>query len=673
LIALINKTIVVSALLTATLATAIRVHAAPPQQDGVAFSPAPCEDFAFGGSIPIEFDEDTECGWLTVPAQHADPFGPKIELGVVVLRATGANPRPDPLVMAQGGPGGSTIDSYASEMKDSAIRNDRDIVLFDQRGTRHTQPQLPCNELDDLTVDTIEQQLAPEESSRLSLEAVARCRERLIQEGVNLSAFDSVENAADVAALAQALGYDQINLYGVSYGTLLAQHVMRDHADVLRSVILDAVAPAQGSFIPESGRSEDRALTELFNACKADAACNAAYPELERKFYETVARLQAQPARVPVWDLETGRRYNASFDGEALQSIVFQALYATDMLPFLPYVMSRAHAGDYAPVGNLASLFAFDRSVNSGMYFSVMCAEDGSLGELSGDDSGIRPQVAERNQRDLADFNALCKLWDVDALPDAVNAPVQSDVPTLLLSGQFDPITPAGNSERVAEALNNDFAFVFPNTGHGAFRSEACANSIVAAFLDDPTVAPDASCIARLKPPAFAGTGDIVPMPALMRLTSLTQQGRIELALFGFGLLTLLSAFMLIPLAWLARLVMNRNTAQLPLLAKLNPWAALATGAVLFTFAVSLGDRAIQLAINNNFIFLFGLPASSATLFWLPLLAVALTALMIAGVIAGWRKWGWLRRLYRALLTVAAVACIGVLISWGAVLMPLIR
>jgi hypothetical protein len=285
---------------------------------------------------------------------------------------------------------------------------------------------------------------------------------------------------------------------------------------------------------------------------------------------------------------------------------------------------------------------------------------------------GLRPQIAERNQRDLADFNALCKVWNVVPLPASVNDAVQSDVPALVLSGRFDPITPPGNGQRVAEALSNVYSFVFPNTGHGAFRSEPCANAIVAAFLDDPATKPGDSCIARLKPPAFITPGSIVSVTSLIRLTSLTQQGRVELAVFGLSLFVLLSAFALIPLGWLLRLLLNRNTVPLPRMARLNPWLTLMNGAVLAGFLGSLGAAVFQLVNANNLSFLLGLPPDTRGLFVLPIIAVVLTALMIAGVIVGWRRWGWLRRLYRALLAAASVACIGVLIAWGMLLAPLI-
>ena len=140
------------------------------------------------------------------------------------------------------------------------------IVLFDQRGALYSEPSLVCEEQWELVERTIEQRLTYEEADRLSLEAVTACRRRLERERIDVSAFNSVENAADVAALARALGYEQINLYGVSYGTLLAQHVMRDHPGILRSVVLDAVVPASVNYLTETPRSQDRVYTELFGA-----------------------------------------------------------------------------------------------------------------------------------------------------------------------------------------------------------------------------------------------------------------------------------------------------------------------------------------------------------------------------------------------------------------------
>lgn len=643
-------------------------------QAGATFKPASCEAFQGNGATPIEFDENTECGWLTVPAQHADPAGPTIQLGVVILRASGESPAADPLVMAQGGPGGSTIDSYAALMRESPLRNDRDIVLFDQRGTAHTRPALECDELNQLTLDTAEQNLSDDEEEHLSMQATQACRDRLAKAGDSLSAFDSMENAADINVLREALGYDQINFYGVSYGTLLGQHLLRDFPQTLRSVILDGVAPTEGSFIDESGQSENRSLTQLFSACKADPTCNAAYPDLEQRYFETVGRLNQTPARAMMQDLQSGKRYNTFLDGDALQSVVFQALYATDLLRFLPYAMAKASTGDLQPIGNIGSLFVFDRSVATGMYFSVMCAEDGSLPLEPPNDAGVRPEIATRNAQDQRDFAQLCKLWNVQPLPNTVNEAVKSDVPALLLSGRFDPITPPANAERVAAILPNSFLFTFPNTGHGALNSEKCAEQIVRAFLNDPSQKPDASCIDALKPPVFVASSDVLPVASLLRLISLSEQARVELIVFGIGLLVLLSAWLVLPLSWLLRKVMKRDGATLSPLAKIMPWLVLLNGALLLVFMAAMAAYALGAAQQNDVMFLFGAPTSMWPWFLLPIISIVLSVGIVIGTLAGWRSgWGWLRRINRAAYAIAGVVCLAVLASWGMLFAPFFR
>jgi pimeloyl-ACP methyl ester carboxylesterase len=632
-------------------------HAAPHSQSGVAFAPKRCEDIA-AKSLATS-DENTECGWLTVPLQHSDPMGEKIELGVVILRAQGNAPQLDPLFMAQGGPGGSTIESYATTLKDSPIRQQRDIVLFDQRGTKHTKPNLYCTEFDDLLLRTAELDIPDDEAQQQGLEAAQACRVRLQKDGVNLNAFDSVENAADVNALREALSYDQINFYGVSYGTLLGQHVMRGFPQILRSVILDGVVAPRQSFIAEAGRSENDALTQLFEACKADTTCNTAYPELERTLYDTSARLNQTPARVLMSDLETSKSYNTVVDGDALQQFVFQSLYATDLLPYLPFMIFEASKGNHAPLGNVGSLFVFDRSVSTGMYFSMTCAEDGNFDPNAVDNTGIRPQVAERNVRDLKSLRETCAMWNVALLPASADAPIESDIPTLLLSGRFDPITPARNADDVARTLTNATSFVFPNTGHGAFQSEPCATGIVEAFLADPATKPDGSCVNMLQPPQFKTRADIVPVPVLAQLLSLNERVRLPAALVGIGLLLLLSAWLVIPLSWLFRLVMNRTGGTLPALAKAMPWLTLLNGAVLAVFFGVITAVTATLIRDNDYLFLFGLPVSSAWAFVLPIVSVVLTLLVVMGTVAGLRSngWGILRKINRTVLALSSIAC----------------
>jgi pimeloyl-ACP methyl ester carboxylesterase len=247
-----------------------------------------------------------ECGYVTVPEEHANPDGPTIRIPVAILRATGTNPQPDPLFLAQGGPGGDAFELFSFYLPQSSLLLDRDLVVINQRGTIYAEPDLRCTEITDGMGEILSLPLAAG-TDRYN-ELLQACYQRLENEGVNLSAFDSVENAADMEAVRQALGYDDINFYGVSYGTLLGLHFMRDYPDHLRSVILDGVVPTSSNFIASLPDNETRVYAELFNACASDAVCAAAYPNLEARYQAVVDQLNANPKTVTLIDPETGEK-----------------------------------------------------------------------------------------------------------------------------------------------------------------------------------------------------------------------------------------------------------------------------------------------------------------------------------------------------------------------------
>lgn len=634
-------------------------------------------------------DKNIDCGYVVVPEEHAKDNGKTIKLAVAVLRATdsGGNrlnetvKKGDPLIMLQGGPGGSTIATYNLVMRNSKLRSERDIVLYDQRGTGKSQPGLFCPEIYQLTVDTAEILLDYDDGLKRYDAALTDCRERMIKEGVNLSAFDSLENAADVDAVRAALGYDRINLYGVSYGTLLALHVMRNFPAVVRSAVLDSVVPTQNNFVVEATRSENRALTELFNACAADTACNRDYPNLEKTFYDLVARLDKTPARVAVTDANTGRTYRMNIDGETMQAFVFQSLYPTGLIPLLPRMIYEVAEGRTGTLGNIAGLFVFEKSIANGMYFSVICAEDSDYDPQQAAWPELRPQIAKNAVKDAEMQKRTCAAFNVEPLPAAVDDPVVSDIPTLVLNGHFDPITPPSNGAQAAETLANSFLFVFPNTGHGAFQAEECATDITDAFIDSPTVKPDDSCIGKLTPPKFIRRDQLIYMPVagqlMMMLQNAPQQNRVvELWVLFAALFVLLTGFVLLPLGWLARLIFNKNHPRLkpPLLANLMPWLSLLVTIFVLVALAAMLQSAFTYAAANKLEFLAGVSSDIRAFFVLPVLAVVFTLLIVLGVISGWRSgaWGLGRKLYRGALALAAIASCVILALWGMIVTPLL-
>lgn len=674
--AALRRAAVAVAALAAALSPA-SAGARPTEQAGAPrFEPADCGPIlqrpALGpvdAAFPVD-PSDIVCGYVVTPLERAQPSGPTIRLAVAVLRATGANREPDPLVMLQGGPGGSTIDTYAVLMAQSPIRATRDVVLFDQRGTGKSVPALACDETITharATIETVRDRATVQDGYWA---AVAACHDRLVGQGVNLSAFDSYENVEDIDSVRRALGYERVNLYGVSYGTLLSMHALRLKPGILRSVVVDAVVTPQTNPIVEAARAENRALTELFAACKADPLCNRDFPDLERVYVEQIDRLDRAPARARMVDPATGRVYNAVVDGETFRGLIFQSLYATELIPLLPRVIYEAKEGYFGSLGNAGSLFAFDQSVAIGMYMSVMCSEDGDFAPADAASDDVRAPLAKHAVEDAAQFKAACAAWSVAPLPESADAPVTSTVPTLILNGRFDPITPPRNGEEASRGLSRATVVTFPNTGHGAFQSGACPAALVAAFVAAPEAALDTRCQSRLEPPTFIGRADVLRLPVYGELlTAPGEDRRREAVALGIGLLILLSGFAFLPLGWLARTAFGRHhkTLHPPLLANVMPWAALVHASLLLIFLVGFLAAPIIEGFGGAYTFFVGISASSRGVFALPWVIAALTALIAAGAAAGLMSpaWGILRKLYRGALAVAALGACAVLLLWG--------
>jgi pimeloyl-ACP methyl ester carboxylesterase len=661
------------------------------QQDVPRMEPAACMF-----DIPAGFTEgqDIECGYLIVPERHEDPDGPTIRLGVAIIYSPEVNPAPDPLVMLQGGPGGSAIDTYTQLLPRSDLIADRDIILLDQRGTLYTEPSLACPEYLEMSIEIMDQDLPDEVVNQRALQAMNDCRDRLVGEGIDLSSFDSFQNAADVDALRRALGYEQINLYGVSYGSLLALHVMRWHPEGLRSVILDAVVPPQINFITQVPQTQNRAFEAMFDACAAETECSQAFPNLRQVFYEQADRMNANPVRVRVMDPETLTSYDALMDGDTFMSLIFQMMYLTDLIPLLPRIIYDARAGNYIFLERIYSVLIFDRTMNIGMYYSVLCAEDADFTLDDYDLQDLPDQIIVMEADSPEFFLNTCEIWDVEELGPVMDEPVVSDIPTLVLSGYFDPITPPAYAEEAAATLSNSFDFVVPWGGHGAATSGECQDSIILNFLRDPTSAPDATCLAAQDAPEFVTPGRLIRLPVLAHLLNLEEGTAPQAIIFFLGLLFLLTALLIYPVVWLIRLLTRTpersgwqaqpavegdafegavnapataRPTRRPGFYRFAPWLAVLTGLLLVIFTAVFIGVLVNMVLANDWRVLLGLPGTARPLFILPLLAALLTLLMVIAAVMAWLHgagsvWG---RLYFSLLTLAAIASIVILGMWG--------
>ncbi len=493
------------------------------------FEDAPCF-FDVPGNLRV--GEDVICGYVTVPEDYAIPAGPTIRLAAVIFPDHSAQHQPDPVLTLSGGPGQKTTkDALAYRQLLAGLTRNRDLIVFDQRGAGNSLPALDCPEF-------IAQSLAlfnePDAETIVigTYDGLMACRDRLIDEGINFAAYNTTQNAADVNAIRLALDYEQVNLFGGSYGTLLAQVTMRDYPAGIRSVVIDSVLPLEKSLIIESSLTASRSMMKLLESCESDAACSAAYPDLTDVFIEVADRLDADPVPMTLTSPVDGRQVESQFTGLRLRNNLFVFLYDTQVIPVLPQAIYDVYNGDYALMQQLSSLsLARYAQLSVGMEISMICTDD-LIGYELADMLAIREelplQLLDDGKLDddiIATYSwfGICANWPVTEADPAVREPLVSAIPTLALTGEFDPITPPKYGELVVSRLSNGYFFEFPGVGHSVATSNACAQQMAAEFLNDPTVAPDASCIDDL--PGVVFDLPVADAPVVLMPFSATRTG----------------------------------------------------------------------------------------------------------------------------------------------------
>ena len=437
------------------------------------------------------------CGTVRVPEDRAAPGGRTIDLQVVVVPALASAPEPDPVFFLAGGPGqaATQIAGFALGAADR-LRERRDLVFVDQRGTGHSNA-LFCE------VPADDAPLAEQFDSDFDPEDVAWCRDR---QTADLRQYTTTVAMDDLDAVRDALGYGQINLWGVSYGTRAALAYVRQHGEHARSVVLDGVAPMSMLLPVSLAKDAERALDRTFEDCAADAACAGAFPDLRARFHAFVARLDEEPLRAQVSHPVTGAREELVIDRRAFVGALRGMLYSADLSALVPLALHRAMSGDATTFVTAARELGgrMERSMAIGLFLSVVCSEDVPFlapGEIEREAEGTL--LGTHAALEIA---RACALWPKADVPASFREPVTSDVPVLLLSGDLDPVTPPRWAESAAATLSRSKSVVFSGTGHNATVT-ACARRIAASFVASGAAdGLDTACAADIPRPRFFPT-----------------------------------------------------------------------------------------------------------------------------------------------------------------------
>ncbi|HEX6019749.1 MAG TPA: alpha/beta hydrolase, partial [Burkholderiaceae bacterium] len=447
----------------------------------------------------------------------------------------------------------------------------------------------------------------------------------------------------------------------VSYGTELAQFLMRERPRGLRAVVLDAVVPLGFSLVTDAQVNKQKVMARYASSCARSKACNAAYPNLGTRYAALLDRLDktpvrldasAQPASAPSPVAKAAAASAADADapqwltGRDLDAALYQSIYMREAVPLVPYVVYRAEQGDFSFVLNFVQMLqASGDDLADAMYITVVCAEFGDTPGSALRFHGLTKRLAEEGMIDAKRLLATCRDWKIRLLDKALLQPVHSDIPTLLLSGRFDPITPPEQADRVAATLSRAYRFTFAGGTHGQAFMVPCANHLIAQFLDAPTRRPDGRCVQEATP-TFYTPDQLLRLPSRVPGSASIEDHVQALAgpglAVGLALLLLFSAVPVYSVFEIVRVFRGRRV-ELPAgwrgrLIGAAPWVPVLGGFLLLAFLVAAASSIGGAIERNQFLLLVGVvPAWVKSLTWALLPFVATMALMTAALRLLWR------------------------------------
>ncbi|MEW6981550.1 alpha/beta fold hydrolase [Colwelliaceae bacterium 6471] len=414
--------------------------------------------------------EQVKCGTLLVPENYQLPDGEKISINFAVLPAIDNSDNKIPLMFLAGGPGQAAVELAAGlrqVFKD--IRKTRDLILVDQRGTGMSHP-LECDE-------AMGQNVYESIPENLSDQDIHSCLAKL---SGDLSQYNSENSVRDFDAVRVALGHKKINIYGGSYGTRAGLVYMRLFPDSLNAAVLDSVGPIEvpiGLF----GQSAARSFDLLLSNCQLDDACNKAYPDLEKEFQAVIQRLNDKPITFDIAHPRLGTKTAFSLSKSKFIGTLRMQLYKVSTRSLVPLIIHQAFVGNYQPLIGMVARTEEEQGMYIGLTFNIVCNED--IPKVSAD-MLVKDADNDFGQGDShSAWQAVCPLWPQYSLSDAFYQPVTANVPTLILSGNLDPVTPPSNGEHSAQTIPNSHHIIVNNASHTVAMS-TCAVDIIGEFLE---------------------------------------------------------------------------------------------------------------------------------------------------------------------------------------------
>jgi len=454
----------------------------------------PCE---VPGAAP-DSKEKVLCGTYEVFENRALKKGRRIQLKIVVFPATGQNKAADPVFYIAGGPGSSATEDAPYLARELAkVREKRDLVFLDQRGTGGSHP-LICTFFNPSDLQSYLEYWNP-------LEDVRKCRGQL-EKDADLGLYTTSIAMDDLDEVRAALGYEKINITAGSYGTRASQEYLKRHGKNVRSMVLQGISPTSQFMPRDFPQHTERALSGVIDECLKDEACRGAFPELRDEEKAVLEKLIRGPVEVEVKEASNGKSTRVKLSRNLAAEAVRYMLYSTSGSSRLPLILHLAAGGNFTPLAEAAIFYRQEivGSGGTGLYLSITCAEDLPWIKAGEGESGVEKTFLGdyrlRQQREA------CALWPQGKIPDDYGVPTRSEVPALILTGEWDPVTPPLYGNMIAKYLPNSLPLVIPSGGHGFNGLEGmdCVSNLTTEFFEQGSAKKlDTSCVKKMRRQGF--------------------------------------------------------------------------------------------------------------------------------------------------------------------------
>ena len=448
--------------------------------------------------------QDYTFGYLEVLENRDKPNGNRIKLPIYIFKSRSKNPKPDPILYTVGGPGYTSMRA-SKYMEYYKYLDDRDLILFEQRGTQFAKPSLNCPEWAKAIYESNLPNFDSKKTDSLFEKAAKDCNERLRKKGIDLNHYTTNQIAADINDLVNVLGIKDYNLLTMSYSTKIGQVLIRDYPDKIRSVVMDSPLPLEVNYDEESVKNLLESVDKLLTDCETDTDCNNAFPNTKKRFYKYLEEKSTNPLVVEVENPKNGKLETFYLKGKDLINVFTSA--STGSVPNIPFEINKILKNDLSSVKTQLQ-YLFEEpggGIGNGMRLSVWCAEENPFNSQEKiaieakkypEVKGLSPAVFD---------NEVCEIWSVKKVSEIENKAVRSDIPVLLISGEYDNETPVKWAESMANNLTNSYNLIFKGWKHGptTYWSNPCAMQAAHDFFNNPTIKPNPECFTEIKSPEF--------------------------------------------------------------------------------------------------------------------------------------------------------------------------